>query len=401
MARPKNQTPTYKLHSTTGLARCWVAGKWVTLGKYGSPESRAEFARIIAELAVAPASAVAPATDHESGRPAQLTTDELLLAFLKYARHHYRTPDGQPTEEVREIKRAILHLHRLYGHTSAAEFGPRGLGAVRQQMIDANWCRTLINRRVERIKRAFRWAASQELVPVTTYQALRTLPGLQKGRTEARESEPVKPVDPAHVAATRPCLGPHLRVMVDLQQLTGMRPGEVVAMTLAEIDRSGPVWLYRPGQHKTAHRGKTRTIPLGPKAQAILTAFLADRPRDPTDPLFSPREAQAERFRELRANRKSKVPPSQLHRKKATPVRAPGAAYSVSAYGYAIRKAAKKAHAPSWHPNQLRHTVATEVRRTHGLEAAQVLLGHTHAKVTELYGERDLALAVRVAAELG
>ena len=32
------------------------------------------------------------------------------------------------------------------------------------------------------------------LVPATTYQALRTLTGLRKGRTEARESEPVKPV---------------------------------------------------------------------------------------------------------------------------------------------------------------------------------------------------------------
>jgi hypothetical protein len=52
------------------------------------------------------------------------------------------------------------------------------------------------------VKRVFKWAAAEEFVPITVYQALRTLAGLRKGRTEARESEPVKPVDLAHVNAT-------------------------------------------------------------------------------------------------------------------------------------------------------------------------------------------------------
>ena len=54
-----------------------------------------------------------------------------------------------------------------------------------------------------------------------------------------------------------------------------------------------------------------------------------------------------------------------------------------------------------WHPNQLRHTAATEVRRRFGLEAAQVLLGHSKADVTQMYAERDDALAERVAREVG
>jgi hypothetical protein len=49
----------------------------------------------------------------------------------------------------------------------------------------------------------------------------------------------------------------------------------------------------------------------------------------------------------------------------------------------------------------LRHSLGTEVRRKFGLEAAQVMLGHSQANVTEIYAERDLALAVRVAAEIG
>lgn len=54
MARPKNSVPTYRQHKPTDTARCWLNGGSVTLGKYNSPESRAEYARILAELAVTP-----------------------------------------------------------------------------------------------------------------------------------------------------------------------------------------------------------------------------------------------------------------------------------------------------------------------------------------------------------
>ena len=50
---------------------------------------------------------------------------------------------------------------------------------------------------------------------------------------------------------------------------------------------------------------------------------------------------------------------------------------------------------------RLRHTHATEVRRRFGLEAAQVSLGHAQAQVTEVYAERDLALAAKVARQIG
>lgn len=52
-------------------------------------------------------------------------------------------------------------------------------------------------------------------------------------------------------------------------------------------------------------------------------------------------------------------------------------------------------------PNQLRHTAATEIRHRFGLEAAQVALGHTRADVTQIYGEKNLTLAEKVAAKVG
>ena len=54
-----------------------------------------------------------------------------------------------------------------------------------------------------------------------------------------------------------------------------------------------------------------------------------------------------------------------------------------------------------WSPNQLRHAAATEIRREFGLEAAQVILGHSQANVTQVYAERDLAKGLEVARQIG
>ena len=249
--------PSYRLHKPSGQAVVTIrtadrGRRDIYLGVFDSSESRAEYGRLIAELATAPAAAVVSPAGPRS------TVDQVVLAYLKHAATHYRSSGGKPTGEVREIKRAVVPLHTLYGHTAAADFGPLALATVRQQMIKADLCRKVINQRVDRLKRLFKWAASQELVPVAVYQALRTLGGLQKGRCEASESAPVKPVDPAHVSATLPFLGAHVRAMVELQLLTGMRPGEVCALRLADIDATGTVWFFRPRQHKTLHRGKER-----------------------------------------------------------------------------------------------------------------------------------------------
>ncbi len=207
MGRPKNQTPTYNLHKSTGLARCWVGGKWITLGKYGSPESRAEFARVIAELASTPGAPVTPAGQ----RPVRLTVDQVLVAFWRHAEQHYRRPDGSHTNELPQYKQTFRVLRALYGHTPAADFGPLALKAVRGAMVEKNWSRKLINQRIGRIRRVFKWAASEQLVPVAIFQALGTVTGLQRGRAGAPETEPVEPVAWEHVAPALPFLRPTVR----------------------------------------------------------------------------------------------------------------------------------------------------------------------------------------------
>lgn len=52
-------------------------------------------------------------------------------------------------------------------------------------------------------------------------------------------------------------------------------------------------------------------------------------------------------------------------------------------------------------PHQLRHNAATNVRREFGLEAAQLLLGHAKADVTQLYAEVNELKAIEVAQKIG
>lgn len=408
MARPKNTVPTYRLHSPSGTARCWVGGRWVTLGRYNSPESRAEYARILAELAVAPA----PAQVAAAGTP-DVTVNELLIRFWRFAEQHYRHADGTPTNELPQFRQTFRLVRELYGHTPAGEFGPLALKALRQRMIEAGWTRKLINQRVGRVRRAFKWAAENELIPVAVHQALATVAGLQPGRTQAKETEPVRPVADEHVRATLPFLRPAVRAMVGVQLLTGMRPGEVCQLRPCDLDTSGEVWLFTPVQHKKRHRNKPRVVPVGPKARALLAAFT---PADPAEYYFSPQRVVEQFHAERTAARKSPRYPSHMARNRTKRVGMNHKErYDVTNYRQAVARAVERANArrerltgagnydpvPAWHPNQLRHSHGTAVRRRFGLEAAQVALGHERADVTQVYAEKNLALATKVALEMG
>ena len=86
---------------------------------------------------------------------------------------------------------------------------------------------------------------------------------------------------------------------------------------------------------------------------------------------------------------------------KRKPKRKPGTKYTTSSYRRAIHRACDKAGIDRWSPNRMRHTAATEIRSKFGLEAAQVILGHSQANVTQVYAERDLAKGIEVAKRIG
>jgi integrase len=131
-------------------------------------------------------------------------------------------------------------------------------------MIDGGLSRGVVNQRIGLIVRAFKWGVAEEIVPESVWRALTTVRGLEKGRTDARETDDVMPVAVEIVAATLPYLLRPVRAMVELQLATGMRPGEVRIMRACDLDTSGDVWLYKPAHHKTRHKGKERVVAIGP-----------------------------------------------------------------------------------------------------------------------------------------
>src|SRR5581483_8639846 len=178
------------------------------------------------------------------------TVNEVVLAYLRHARDYYA---DSPTEQEK-IKLSVRLLKQLYGRQPARSFDVLALEAVRDEMIKSV-ARTTANMRIGVIKRLFKWAASKKLVPAAVALELRMLEGLKKGRTKARETEPVKPVDIALVEATLPHLNRQLHALVSVQRLTGARSGELVIMRPCDIDRSRSPWVYRPHKHKTQYHG--------------------------------------------------------------------------------------------------------------------------------------------------
>jgi len=210
------------------------------------------------------------------------------------------------------MRDAIRPLKEMYARTAVGQFGPLALKAVRQRMIDAGLSRRHINQRVNRLRRIFKWGVENELVPAQVLHGLQAVAPLKQGRTTARESKPISPVSDADVDAVLPYVSRQVAAMINLQRLTGMRPGEVVRIRPCDVEREGEVWVYRPLKHKTAYRGHQREIFIGKNAQQILSPWLL-RPAESN--CFSPQEAEKERNALRRLNRQTPMTPSQARRK--------------------------------------------------------------------------------------
>src|SRR5262249_1526380 len=138
--------------------------------------------------------------------------------------------------------------------------------------------------------------------------------------------------------------------------------------------------------------GRGRVVPIGPRGQEIIRPWLR---LNVQEYLFQPREALEHRWRCDRAVRKTKVQPSQVCRKRRKPQVQPGDHYTTGSYALGINRAVQAANTaaaceackpleaeqrcaaclakaiPHFHPHQLRHTKATEIRKQFGLDAAR------------------------------
>ena len=336
--------PKYCKHSS-GQARVRLNGKVVYLGKYGSPESKRAYRDVCRQILAGDAEPIAEAS------VADVAARWMAAQALKH---------GEDSDAYRRRRRAVVPLIEDWGGEPIARVGPLRVKKTRERWISAGKARKTINGYVSLIKEMYRWGVENEHVKPETWQAVLAITNVSD---EAKPAKVVEPVPIENVTKTLPGMMPMLQDMVRLQALTGMRSGNLTAMTPGQIDRASLPWVYRPRSHKTKHKKKELAIHLGPQAREILGPLL----KGEDDLVFS-----------VNGSRITSV-----------------------AYCKAIAAACRVAGVPHWHPHQLRHSLATAVRSKHGIEAAQVLLGHAKLDVTQIYAEKNLELARRIAEELG
>ncbi len=241
----------------------------------------------------------------------------------------------------------------------------------------------------------------EELVSHRVLEQFDAVQSLAAGRTAAKETEPVGPVDESRILAVKPFVTRPIWGIIFFCWKTGARPGEAMALRWIDIDRSQDVWLYRPKHHKTAHKGIERTILIGPEVQSVLTDLRHDG-----EYIFSPTVGlkESETYSALR-----KIGPRYTNASLISAIRKacerafdcpkelkitslkPKHGESAKAFAERKKRAAEWRDRNVWSPNQLRHTFATTSRSAGNLDVVQMALGHTTRTMTEHYAKPDLS----------
>lgn len=394
----KRSLPKYSSH-ISGQACAWFftadgERKPIYFGKHGTSESWTRYHALCQQYKENRFTLPEDEPIIEHQQEMSLLVRHVTAAYMEHANKQY----AERPKEVNRIKNLCKDLNKNFGDTCSVDFGPLKLEQLRNCFIEKGWTRKYVNRMIREVLRAFKYATSRELIPVEIHTRLQMLEPLKQGFCQAPEGKKTQPVDLQSVRETANRLSPTLKAMIELQAATGMRPAEVCNLKPSEIEqRADGVWVYRPTLHKNSRRNQKREVPILGDVRITLGKFLN---RDPDSFCFSPRESMAWFRQQQRKNRKTKVQPSQQNRRKTIKKREPGLRYKSTAYYRAIQNAAKKAKVDPWYPYQLRHTAATVVRETLGIEAAAALLGHARTDMTEVYAQVKLSKSIEAAAAL-
>lgn len=266
-------------------------------------------------------------------------------------------------------ERALRPVVDLFGRLPAGQFNAPRFVEVRAAHLSRGMAPRAVNDYMGKVRTAFRWAARPERgwCPAAVAVELSLVRPLID-----EDDVPVGPAPPADVEAVLPFLPLVCRAMLELQVLTGMRPGELVRMKPGDLDRGEPCWLYRPEVYKTRRSARVRAqggrkIWLGPRAQALLVPWLEGKADEA--PVF----------------------PNRF-----------GGFFGTPGYLMAIRRACKRAGVPRFVPRQVRHTALTAVEAAFGnLDYAQAVAGHSGPEMTRRYAKAQDNLAQEAMKRMG
>jgi integrase len=352
MPPSKSPAPVYRYH-VSGNAQVRLCGKDFYLGPHGSPESYSRYHALLAEYNANGMKLPEGVPQHQMSQ--EIRVRDVTADFREIELQRYVDNSGSYSR----LSGVLNALDELYGDLAVSELGPLRLRELRNRLARTGNCRRYLNDQTRDVIRIVRHGLSRELVKPETITALESLRPLRRG--EAPDNPKRGGVALSLVSATLPHVSPVVQTMIRLQLATGCRPSEIFRMTPAQIDRSGAEWMYRPVNHKTQHRGKTKVIPIVGEAVRLLEPLLFC---DPEKLCF---------------------------------VTQKGTPWNKDSYRQHITRATEKHGLEHWTPYQLRHTVAQTVRDELGVEAAAALLGHSKLSTTEIYSRASEQRAIDAA----
>ena len=343
--------PKYRHQKSRNLAVVRIAGKDIYLGKYNSPESHEKYHRLVEEFC----------RRHAQAQITGVTLPALAAVYKAYSQKRYQ--GGTLNAYHRTIERFAI----LFPELDSQDLACSHVEAFQMSLVEQNLAVNTINDYLARLKKIFRWAARHKYMPSRNLLFFDMLDRVDNTWPGVRQTDKVKPVTTEQINEILQVVPDTVKALIKFQFHSACRPSEARLLRLCDIEMSGEVWFYCPPKHKTSHQGKKRRIPLGPLAQHVIESQPIV---DPTSYLFHSGD--------------------------------PSRPYKKDSYSRAIRRACERAGiAPHWTPNQIRHTAATRIRAEYGIEVAQVVLGHSHVRTTEIYAEKNLALASQAALEGG
>jgi integrase len=233
-----------------------VKGRKVSLGVQGEEnvkDAHAAWHRFMAGI------------ERENKRAAkELTTREVIWQFLADCEGRVKP------NTLRVYRLLLLPFCKKYGSTTASD-----LTAMQAEAFSRcrGWSDTTRNAFLGAVVTAFRWAVKSRLI------AEMPLTGLERPPKSSRGVEAL--VTPEEHGRLMEKATPAFALFLRILYATGARPGEVAAITAENFDTNLGMILLR--KHKTAHKGKCRTVHLTPEITALL--FELTR-RSPTGPLL-------------------------------------------------------------------------------------------------------------------
>jgi integrase len=331
--------------------------KRVYLGDYNSAESLAEYDKVVGNWL---ATKRAPDVDNN-------------VTTVASVAERFRSEQKRKVSESKRyhLDAAIKILVELFPDRPALEFDSLQMNRLRSELIDRGYSRKYCNDILVIVKRCFKWSMQRDYITTDQHVKIQSIDSVSSGEAPTKIVEPANDDD---VNATLPLLSRDFQDTIAFLRATGCRPGEARLMQVGDIDREN--WLLHRDKHKTAHKGKSRYVPIPSSVREILLPRLL-RPED------------AFVFGADGGDRP----------------------YEKRALGRAIDRAIKKLNeqrseddlptVDHWHPYRLRHLRATEVREQYGVEVAQVLLGHARISMTEHYAGITEAKAKEVGKLIG